>query len=213
MAIGSVEPLKKLHARWGAHVQFVDIFVRQAHPGPDARPYHSFGQKFADAQEYQRSEEIPWPVLVDDLEGSVHQDYGGLDDPTYLIDRDGRVAFYNMVTYAPKLHSAIEALLAQGGRGVVRGGWDRFPHLGPALAAGWPALQRGLPQSFTDLMLAAPGSPALFWLGYLLRPLLAPLTLRAEPLRPALKTALIAGGVVLAGLGAAWVAGRLRHAD
>ena len=29
-----VEPLKRLHARWGDRVHFVDVLVRQAHPGP-----------------------------------------------------------------------------------------------------------------------------------------------------------------------------------
>jgi hypothetical protein len=212
VAIGSVEPLRKLQARWGDQVQFVDILVRQAHPGPPVPPYHRFKQKLQDAQLYQHSEGIPWTVLVDDLQGTIHQAYGTLADPTYLIDREGRVAFYDMVTSAPTLNTAIEILLDQGGRGIVRGGWDRLPHLAPTLTAGWPALRRGLPQSFTDLVRAAPGSPVLIWLGYQLRPLLTPLTLRAESLPPSLRATLILGGVILVGLGVRRVAGRLRRA-
>lgn len=56
-----------------------------------------------------------WAVVVDDLQGTVHRAYGTLADPTSLIDRDGRVAFVNMVTSVPVLHEAIESLLAQGG--------------------------------------------------------------------------------------------------
>ncbi len=37
----------------------------------------------------QRSEQIPWPALVDDVEGTVHRAYGGLANPTYLIGTEG----------------------------------------------------------------------------------------------------------------------------
>jgi hypothetical protein len=208
VAIGSVEPLKKLHARWGDRVHFVTVLVRQAHPGPEEPPYRSFGDKLRDAVAFRQSEGIPWSVLADDVQGTVHQVYGAFADPAYLIDRDGRVAFVNVVTSAPVLHEAIAALLARGGRGVVRGGLDRRLHLGPALTDGWRALRRGLPQSFTDLMLAAPGVPIVFWLGHQMRPLLAPLTLRAEPLPAPVKAGLVLGAVGAAALGAWWLASR-----
>lgn len=164
-------------------MQFVDVMVRQAHPGPAEPPYATFEEKREDAQTYQREEGISWPVLVDDLEGTVHQVYSTLADPSYLIDVDGRVAYYNMWTYSPVLHEAIEALLAQNGRGVVLGeGIDQTPHLMPSMTDGWKGLRRGLPQTYTDMELAAPTSATLMWLGHQLRPLLAPLTLRAKPL-------------------------------
>ncbi len=175
-------------------MQFIDILVRQAHPGPAEPPYASFEEKREDAAAYQREEGIPWSVLIDDLEGTVHQVYGGLADPSYLIDVDGRVAYYNMWTYSPVLHQAIEALLAQGGRGVVLGeGIDQTPHLLPSLVDGWKGLRRGLPQTYTDMELAAPTSATLMWLGHQLRPLLAPLALRAKPLPVPVKIGLVLG--------------------
>ena len=181
-------------------MQFIDILVRQAHPGPAEPPYASFEEKMTDALAYQREEGIPWPVVVDDLEGTVHQAYGGLADPSYLIDADGRVAYYNMWTHSPVLHEAIAALFSQGGRGVVLGeGIDQTPHLLPSMTDGWKGLRRGLPQSVLDMETAAPGSAGMMWLGHQLRPLLAPLTLRAEPLPRATKLGMAAGlGAVLA---------------
>jgi hypothetical protein len=177
----------------GDRVQFVEVLVRQAHPGPGARHYVTFEEKMADAQRFQQEDDLPWPLLVDDLQGTVHQVYGGLADPTYLIDADGRAAFYNMWTYAPALHEAIQNLLGQGGRGVVGDGWDRRPRMGPPLPDGWRGLRRGWPQSFTDLTTAFPGSASMIWLGHQLRPLLAPLTLRARPLPAAAQFALVLG--------------------
>jgi hypothetical protein len=163
-------------------VHFVDVVIRQAHPGRDVPAYQNFEQKWHDAWRYQEEESIPWTVLIDNLEGTTHQIYGGLADPTYLIDSEGYVAFYNMWTHVPTLHRAIATLLKQDGRGVVMGGVDSTPHLLPSIADGWRGLRRGLPQSFIDLETAAPTLASGTWLGHWLRPLLAPLALRAKPL-------------------------------
>jgi len=135
----------------------------------------------------------------------VHRAYGGLADPSYLVGADGRVAYYELWTHAPTLHRKMTALVAKDGRGVVDAGVDHVPHLLAALTDGWNALRKGLPQSVVDLELAAPGSAILTWLGHRLRPLLAPLTLRAEPLPRAARIALagaagVAGVAVLTGL-------------
>lgn len=189
------------------------MVIRQAHPGPEEPAYRSAEDKLQDAQRYHRTEGIPWRVLVDDLRGTTHQAYGGLADPTYLIDREGRVAFYNMWTYVPTLYKAIRAVLAQGGSGVVGGGLTHAAHLGPSLTDGWRGISRGLPQSFYDLMLAGPGTPTLIWLGHQLRPVLAPLTLREKPLPVPVKAALIAGGAVAVVLGVTWMLDRAEGDD
>lgn len=176
----------------------MDVLIRQAHPGPDVRPYHTFEEKMHDAKRYKDDEAIPWPVLADDLEGTVHQVYGGLADPTYLIDADGRVAYYTMWTHAPNINEALTALQRRGDHGVVNGGIDHVVHMLPSLTDGWRGIRRGLPQSYVDLEMAAPGLGSSLWLGYKLRPLLAPLTLR--------DTSLPLMGRVLVALGAAALA-------
>lgn len=195
MAVGSVEPLKGLHRRWGETVHFVDVMVRQVHPGPAVPPHRSEAQKMADAEAYRRDEGIPWTVLVDDIEGSVHQAYGGLANPAYLIGTDGRVCFFAPTTGAPSLHRALHQLLGASGRGIVAGGRDVVPHLLATVTDGWAAIERGLPQSAAELSSALPGSVALLRVGARLRPVLAPLTLRPEPLSRLVRLALIAGAI------------------
>lgn len=202
MTTGSVEPLKKLFHLWGEKLHFVDVLVRQAHPGPGVAPYHSDESKLQDGRRYQEEEQISWPVVVDNLKGTVHQAYGGLFDPTYLIDLDGRVAFYCLWTHVPTLHEAIAELLQRGGAGVVHGGIDASPHVLPALTAGWRGIERGLWQSFFDLESAAPGMASALWLGQRLQPALAPLTQRARPLPPLAQAALWASATAL--IGALW---------
>lgn len=187
-------------------MQFVDVLVRQAHPGPSVEPYRTLEGKLADAVAYVEDEGIPWPVLVDDLAGTTHQVYGGLADPTYLIDSDGRVSYYLHWTNAPTLHMAIAALLRQDGRGVVLGGVNRVPHVGAAFVDGWKGLSRGLPQSLLDMETSVPGSGVGPWLGHRLKPLLGPVALKSRPWpdRQRVIAAATAGGV----LGALWLGRR-----
>lgn len=150
-----------------------------------------------DGERYREEEQILWTIVIDDLRGTTHQVYGNMSDPTYLIDRDGRVAFYNMWTHVPTLYRAIRALMRQGGSGVALNGIDRGMHFAPAMTAGWRSIQRGLPQSYLDLETAAPTMGASLWLGYQLRPLLAPITQRERPLPIAAKISLAAAGIGL----------------
>jgi hypothetical protein len=154
-----------------------------------------------DGRRYKQNDGVPYPVLVDDLIGTVHQVYGGLADPTYLIDVEGRVSFYNMWTHAPTLHEAIEELLSEGGRGVVKGGTDRIPHLLSTIADGWHGLRRGFPRSAIELELSMPGMASGPFLGYQIRPLLAPIALRATPLPISAKIGLGLGAAALLFLG------------
>lgn len=198
MTAGSVEPLRKLHALWGDRVSFLDVLIRQAHPGPNVPAYRDFAQKMDEAERFQREEMIPYPLLVDDVPGTVHQTYGGLADPTYIIDADGHVSYYNMWTHAPTLDRALQELFAQGGRGTVLGeAVDRTPHILPTLTEGWNGLQKGLPQSLTDMETAVPGTGVGTWLTHQFAPILAPFTLRAKPVPLPVRLLLMAGAAGL----------------
>lgn len=85
--------LKRLHAVFGDRVGFVTLYVREAHPG-DALPQPAtLEEKLARARAYRERDGIPWPVAVDDLEGTLHMRLGGGPNHAYLVDREGRVAF------------------------------------------------------------------------------------------------------------------------
>ena len=197
--------MKQLQARHGDQVQFVEVFIKQAHPGERNGAYHSYEEKRAQASEYKREEGIPWPVVVDDLAGTVHQTYGGMDDPTYLIDAAGRVAFYQMWTSVPALSQALEELLARPGHlGTVRGGIDRVPHLMVSFVDGWRAIMRGGLRAALDYEIGVPGSSTLTFLGNLAKPLLRPLVLRATPLPMPARLAL-GGGLSTAVAGTVWL--------
>jgi hypothetical protein len=143
-------------------------------------------------------------VLVDDYAGTTHRVYSReMADPSFLIDSDGRVAFYGMWTHAPTLKRAIDELLAQGGRGVVAGGIDRTPHLLASFVDGYRGPRRGGKRAVLEYDLAGLGAGTLSFLGNKAKPVLAPLALRAAPLPASARLGLGIGLVAAAALGVA----------
>ena len=121
-------------------------------------------------------------MLVDDYEGTTHRAYSqAMADPAFLLDTDGRVAFYNMWTHVPTLKTAIDALLAQEGRGVVRGGIARTPHLLASFVGGYRGPRRGGRRALLEYDLGGFGAGTLTFLGDKAKPLLAGFALRAAP--------------------------------
>lgn len=186
-------------------MEFLDVFLRQAHPGELRGAYRTYEEKLEGAREYEREEELPWTLLVDDLAGTVHRVYSGeMADPVFLIDSAGRVSFYGMWTHAPTLQKAIEELLASGGYGVS-GGIDQMPHLFASFVDGWRGPRRGGWRAVLEYDLGGMGAGTLSFLGNKAKPVLGPLALRATPLPATTKLAL--GGLVAASLAAGLAVG------
>jgi hypothetical protein len=189
---GGIAAMRELYRLYGEQVQFIEVLIRQAHPGEWHGAYHSSEEKLQDARDYAREENVPWPVLVDDLSCSVQRAYGGLAAAAYLIDSHGTVAFCGTWGQSPALREALDDLLARGGVGAPAGkGTDRRPHLGAAIVAGRSGPARGGRRSFIDLELGFPGANLLMIVGSALRPLLAPLAIRTTPISPRTRAALI----------------------
>lgn len=92
-------------------VQFLFVYVREAHPGDELPAHRSMDQKVRAAELLRDEDGIEFPVLVDDTSGKVHKKYGSMPNPTFVIDRSGRVAFRSLGSRASKLGEAIEELL------------------------------------------------------------------------------------------------------
>lgn len=189
-------------------MKFLDVFIHQAHPGGLRHRYTTFEEKLAGALEYKAQEELPWPLLVDDLAGSVHHAYSrGMADPVFLVDANGQVAFYGMWTHAPTLQRAIAELL--GGR-VVADALDRTPHLLASFVDGYRGPRRGGRRAVLEYDLGAFGAGSLSFLGNKAKRVLGPLALRATPLPGRTRMALGLGFAILLLLVASLVGVALR---
>lgn len=166
MTAVSIGRINQLYDRFrGDDVEFLFIYVREAHPGERIRAHRSNGEKREAAHTLRDEEELVMPVLVDDLRGSIHRMYSGLPSPAFLIDKAGRVAFRARWARPEGIESAIERLLElQHERGVdhvvVNGGQDLAIPLSYRALSSYRALERGGERSLREFReaLGLPGS-------------------------------------------------------
>lgn len=145
-SIAALNRLDREHG--GDDVQFLFVYVREAHPGERLPAHRRAADKLRAAERFQAEEGIEMPVLVDGLGGGIHRKYGKLPNPTYLIDRSGRVAFRCLWTRPQAIERALRELRERQwerdvAHAVVLGG--EYSDLPPAgtLWRGHRALDRG----------------------------------------------------------------------
>lgn len=193
---GCLPGLKDLYEEYGERCQWLMLYVREAHPGEHLPAHKSYEQKRDQAEYFRRVEDIPWPILVDDLEGKVHKQYGLLANAVFIIDLDGRVSFAGGIAHAPTLREALEHLFAQNLRGVVPEDEDNTPHwMGPAVY-GWKAIERGGEISKRDMGKRMPSLPVNVWRDDKAEPVIGSTASSSGELGTKTKVALIAAAAV-----------------
>lgn len=121
--------LEALYDAWRGRVEFLVVYIREAHPedGWVLSSNREGGIAVADpTTESERATvaetcaarmEIRMPVVLDGLDDEVARQYGGWPDRLYLVDRDGFIAFQGgegPIGFKPdELGAAIEAELAR----------------------------------------------------------------------------------------------------
>ncbi len=145
-SIGGLRSLASEFSR--SDVEFLFLYVREAHPGADLPPHRSMDDKRRAAQLLRQQEQIEFPVLIDELGGEIHRKYGALPNASFLIDKSGRIAYRSLASHGPSLGAAIEELLERQKEdgiehAIVHGGEDAIaPPLKTFLNA-YRAIERG----------------------------------------------------------------------
>ena len=161
----SIHGLNQLYEQFqGEDVEFLFVYVREAHPGELIPAHKSVEHKAASAEILREEEGIEMPIVVDDLRGGIHRRYSKLPNPTYIVDRSGRIAFRGKYTRPDVIGDALEELLErQEERGtdhaIVAGGEDTsMPKLRPMLHA-YRAVERGGQMALRDFrdVMGVPG--------------------------------------------------------
>lgn len=156
LSAGSIAGLNELYEEFnGDEVQFLYVYVREAHPGENLPSHRSMDDKISAAEFFREEEEIEMPVLVDESNGRVHRKYGALPNPTFLIDKGGRVSFRALSTRASVIEKALDELLErQVERGVdhvvVGGGEDAIMPSVKSMLHAHRALERGGASAIDD---------------------------------------------------------------
>ncbi len=156
MTAGSILGLNELYDEFrGDDIEFLFIYVREAHPGERIPAHRSMAHKVRAARVLRDEEDIKMPVVMDDLRGSIHHKYSLLPNSAFLIDKSGRVVFRCMWAGPEKLRHAIQELLQlqqEPGRpwAVVAGGQDLSMPLSYDVLFSYRALERGGEDALKD---------------------------------------------------------------
>jgi alkyl hydroperoxide reductase subunit AhpC len=164
MTAATIGEINALYDEFRDEVEFLFVYVREAHPGERIPAHGSMEEKIAAARLLREAEDLEMPVLVDDLRGSIHRHYSGLPNSAFLIDRSGHVAFRSMWANPEALAAAIDELLEveedrRTDHAVVRGGEDLSMPLTYAMLRSHRALQRGGRQAIYDFHAAVGRGP------------------------------------------------------
>jgi len=88
-------------------VEFLVVYVREAHPGERLSQHKSFDDKMAAAKLLKPRLNEDRRVLVDGFEGEMHQAYGSFPNVVYLINPEGIVTYRCDWTYLNGLRNAL----------------------------------------------------------------------------------------------------------
>lgn len=107
--VGTTNAMEELIRKY-PHVVFVLLYVREAHPGERTPEHQSFEEKLACARRFKEEERDNRLILVDDLEGTIHKQYGLFPNFVYVIDLEGYVAFRTPWNIPERLNEVLKAI-------------------------------------------------------------------------------------------------------
>ena len=179
MTASSIAGINQLYDRFrGDEIEFLFIYVREAHPGEVIPAHRTMREKTEAARLLRDEEDMHMPIVVDDLRGSIHRKYSRLPNPSFLVDKTGRVAFLSLWSKPDAIGAAINELLElqqerRVDHAIVHGGQDLSMPVPYSALSAYRALERGGKQSLSDFRQAL-GLPArvAFTASSLARPLL-----------------------------------------
>ncbi len=101
-------------AKYADHgVSSVFVYTREAHPGERYAHLTSIEEKLQHARDMVARDSLERPMLVDDLDGTLHHAYGRLPNMAYVVGGGGRVLYRASWTDAESLEIVIDRIVRQ----------------------------------------------------------------------------------------------------
>ena len=149
MYVKNIKPIKRLNTKY-PEVIFLMVYVREAHPGSRTKAHGSMGDKIARAKQTQDDYSDYREILVDKLDGSMHQAYGSFPNLVYIINPEGSIVYRCDWAFADLIEEVLENRPDMNPNErkqiITAAPWIMIP---VCLKGGWDALW--------DLVIALPG--------------------------------------------------------
>ena len=201
MTSSAAPSVQKLFDEFGDRVDFIMLYVREAHPGEYFVQSETMDEKLDYARALKDFYDIQWTVAVDNVDGDLHRALDPKPNSAFLMDKNGTILFRSL--WASDYEALRQALAAAAdGRTPVRNQSTKM--IGPVVRAMGhvqEVMRRGGPQAVRDLWLA--GFPMA--LAGRIAPLFSPLSPDRRGIAAALTLALIM--LITLGVATIWLAG------
>ena len=157
LSISVLSRFRQLNQQYGQRLAFAFIYTREAHPGERIEQPSTMAAKREHARLLTELYGVDWPVLVDDLDGTVHRLLDTKQNSVHILDSDGTTLFCALFAGDPAVPKAIAAI-SQGQRGKTQG---RL--VGPMRSIGFieETLRRAGPRAYSDVIKAVPPMAAM----------------------------------------------------
>ena len=151
MTSSAAPSVQKLFDRFGDRVNFVMLYVREAHPGEIITQSESIDEKLQQARALKEFYGIDWTVAADNIDGDLHRALDPKPNSAFLMDSNGTIVFRSLwaADYAA-LGQALDAVTA--GRTPERNqSTAMIVPVTRAMGHVQAVMERGGPQAVRDL--------------------------------------------------------------
>ena len=155
LTISTLPTFSEMNRLYGDRVAFAFIYTREAHPGEHIRQPATLTEKVEHARLLKEFHGVDWPVLVDDLDGTLHHTLDTKQNSVHIVGPDGRIVFRALFAGDDEVKNAI-AILAAGGQPRKSQSLGRLA--GPMKSIGYidETLRRAGSQAYRDVVKAVP---------------------------------------------------------
>ena len=151
MTASSAPSVQALYEEFGTDVDFIMLYVREAHPGENYTQAETIEEKLDHAQALKNFYGIEWTVAADNIDGDLHRALDPKPNSAFLTNSEGTVLFRSLwaADYAA-LQKALEAVT----NGQALQQQQSVMMIGPvsrAMGHVQEVMERGGPQAVKDL--------------------------------------------------------------
>jgi len=199
MTASAAPSVQELYDEFGDRVEFIMLYVREAHPGEYFAQSETIEEKLDYAQKLKNFYDIQWTVAADNIDGDLHRALDPKPNSAFLADKDGTILFRSLwASDYCALRRALDAA-ASGRIPEMRQSVRMIGPVSRAMGHVQEVMSRGGPQAVRDLWLA--GFPMA--LAGRVAPLFSSLAPDQRGIAAVLTTAIVT--LTMIGLAMAWV--------
>jgi thiol-disulfide isomerase/thioredoxin len=151
MTASAMPSLQALYAEFSGQIDFIMLYVREAHPGEHFTQSETIEDKLENARKLKQFYDIRWTVAVDNIDGDLHRALDPKPNAAFLMSNTGEILFRSL--WAAD-RQALRQALAASAAGRVLETKQSQSLLGPvarAMGQVQEVMERAGPQAVTEL--------------------------------------------------------------